>query len=297
MKTTTDKATKNKWLKYLLLGIPGLIIFALFGYLFWLPLVIYMFIRLIRKKKPSTGAILATAISFIYFVVLVNSGDSNPPDRNHMIAENTSSEIHSSSEELSSSIQTSEEAEESCSAVISSEEVEESCSVETSAKTESETEDTQALPTTDEALTSQPPATQAPATAAPTTQVPPTAAPTQAPTQPPTTAPTQAPTQAPTIAPTQPAATTLTILSYPEIVHRNEMATVKIQGAPNTNYSITVYYKSGPSEAAGLETKISDANGYVSWTWKVGGRTSAGTFQIVVSGGGETKSVHFTVVV
>lgn len=292
MKTTTDKATKNKWLKYLLLGIPGLIIFALFGYLFWIPLVIYMFIRLIRKKKPSTGAILATAISFIYFVVLVNSGDSNPPDRNHMIAENTSSEIHSSSEELSSSIQTSEEAEESCSAVISSEEFEESCSVETSAETESETEDTQVLPTTDEALTSQPPATAAPAT-----QVPPTAAPTQAPTQPPTTAPTQAPTQAPTIAPTQPAAATLTILSYPEIVHRNEMATVKIQGAPNTNYSITVYYKSGPSEAAGLETKISDANGYVSWTWKVGGRTSAGTFRIVVSGGGETKSVNFTVVV
>lgn len=274
MKTTTDKATKNKWLKYLLLGIPGLIIFALFGSLFWLPLIIYMFIRLIRKKKPSIGVVLVTAISFIYFTVLVNSGDSNPPDRNQMIAENTSSEIHSSSEELSSSIQTSEETEESCSAATSSEELEESCSAETPEETESETEDTQPPQTTDESAATVP-APQPPATAAPT----------------------QAPTAAPTQAPTQPAAATLTILSYPEIVHRNEMATVKIQGAPNTSYSITVYYKSGPSEAAGLETKISDANGYVSWTWKVGGRTSAGTFQIVVSGGGETRSVHFTVVV
>ena len=85
-------------------------------------------------------------------------------------------------------------------------------------------------------------------------------------------------------------------ISYPETVSRNELATVEFQGKPNTEYTITVYYKSGASTAEGLEPKISDASGYVSWTWKVGGRTSPGTFRIVVAGGGESKTVYFTVV-
>ena len=96
---------------------------------------------------------------------------------------------------------------------------------------------------------------------------------------------------------TEPSQDTLVILSWPPEVHRNHTYTVTAKGKPNTEYSIVVNYKSGPASAAGLETKYSDADGYVSWTWKVGGRTSAGTFQIVVSGGGETQSVTFTVVV
>lgn len=90
--------------------------------------------------------------------------------------------------------------------------------------------------------------------------------------------------------------TEIKFLSYPETISRNEIGTVEIQGKPNTEYKITVYYKSGASTADGLEAKISDDDGYVSWTWKVGGRTSAGTFKIVVSGGGDSKTVNFTVV-
>ena len=90
--------------------------------------------------------------------------------------------------------------------------------------------------------------------------------------------------------------TEVKFISYPETVARNEIATVEFQGKPNTEYVITVYYKSGASTADGLEPKISDDNGYVSWTWKVGGRTSPGTFKIVISGGGESKTVYFTVV-
>ncbi len=87
----------------------------------------------------------------------------------------------------------------------------------------------------------------------------------------------------------------LQIISYPKTVRRNEIGTVVIQGKPNTVYSISVYYKSGISKAEGLESKTSDANGKVSWSWKVGSKTSEGTFKIVVSGGGESKTVNFTV--
>ncbi len=87
----------------------------------------------------------------------------------------------------------------------------------------------------------------------------------------------------------------LTVISWPKTISRNETGTVEIQGKPNTTYTIQVYYKSGASTADGLEAKTSDNNGYVFWTWKVGGRTSAGTFRIVISGGGESKTVYFTV--
>jgi hypothetical protein len=48
--------------------------------------------------------------------------------------------------------------------------------------------------------------------------------------------------------------------------------------------SITVYYKSGPSHAAGLYSKRPVA-GRVSWTWKVGTRTTPGRWPIRVSCG------------
>ena len=81
------------------------------------------------------------------------------------------------------------------------------------------------------------------------------------------------------------------------VFHRNEEATVSIVGKPYTKYSITVYYKSGPSTAEGLEDKISDANGNVSWTWQIGGRTSPGTYRLVITGGGESIEREFTIVV
>jgi hypothetical protein len=48
--------------------------------------------------------------------------------------------------------------------------------------------------------------------------------------------------------------------------------------------SITVYYKSGPSEARGLYPKR-PVHGRVSWTWLVGTRTTPGRWPIFVSCG------------
>lgn len=75
----------------------------------------------------------------------------------------------------------------------------------------------------------------------------------------------------------------------------NAKATVRIKGKPDTEYKISVFYSSAASTAKGLEAKISDSDGMVSWTWKVGARTKEGDFKIVISGGGETFTTYFRV--
>lgn len=86
------------------------------------------------------------------------------------------------------------------------------------------------------------------------------------------------------------------VVSYSNSVQRNATASVKIKGKPNTRYSITVIYSSGPSEAAGLYPKISDSNGYVTWNWRIGGRTSFGTYPIIIEGESDSKTIYFSVV-
>lgn len=54
--------------------------------------------------------------------------------------------------------------------------------------------------------------------------------------------------------------------------------------SPARTCSITVYYPSGASHAAGLYPKR-PVSGRVSWTWKVGSRTTPGRHRIVVSCG------------
>lgn len=75
----------------------------------------------------------------------------------------------------------------------------------------------------------------------------------------------------------------------------NNDATLEILGKPNTKYRISVYYKTKPSHAKGLVEKESDANGYVSWTWRVGASVQPGSYQIQVVGGGETFVTYLNV--
>jgi hypothetical protein len=68
-------------------------------------------------------------------------------------------------------------------------------------------------------------------------------------------------------------------------VSAGRYATLVARVAPSrVTCSITVYYKSGPSHAAGLYSKRPIA-GRVSWTWKVGTRTTPGRWPIRVSCG------------
>ena len=85
-------------------------------------------------------------------------------------------------------------------------------------------------------------------------------------------------------------------MDYSETVRRGARAFIEIQGAPNTEYTCDVEYKSGPSTADGLGTRTSNGEGIVRWSWKVGSRTSLDyTPTIYISGGGDSISVDFEV--
>ena len=74
------------------------------------------------------------------------------------------------------------------------------------------------------------------------------------------------------------------LISVTSPISAGSYATLKASVSPSRKCSITVYYKSGPSEAQGLYAKR-PTNGRVSWTWKVGTRTTPGRWSIVVSCG------------
>ena len=91
----------------------------------------------------------------------------------------------------------------------------------------------------------------------------------------------------------------LEIVSVTSPISPGAYATLKARAPPGAQCSSTVYYKSGPSTAQGLYAKQADMNGGVSWTWKVGTRTTPGSWRIVITAtyGGKTVSqkTYFTV--
>lgn len=76
---------------------------------------------------------------------------------------------------------------------------------------------------------------------------------------------------------------TLEILSVTSPVNPGGYATLQARTISGANCTITVWYKSGPSKATGLEPKLADAQGIVTWTWKVGTKTTPGTWRILVT--------------
>ncbi len=72
------------------------------------------------------------------------------------------------------------------------------------------------------------------------------------------------------------------IISVSLNVSPGDVATVKAHGRPNTKYSIEVIYSSGPSNAKGLEDKVSDEKGYVEWSWTVSSNVTPGIYKIYV---------------
>ena len=95
--------------------------------------------------------------------------------------------------------------------------------------------------------------------------------------------------------PTNNTSTRLRVESLTSPVSPNEYATLVVIGKPGKSYSIVVNYKSGPSTAAGLEPKVAGSDGRVSWTWKIGARTTAGSWTINVTGDGQSISTKITV--
>jgi hypothetical protein len=71
-------------------------------------------------------------------------------------------------------------------------------------------------------------------------------------------------------------------VSLPSPVSHGAYATLTVAVSPAATCSITVLYKSGPSSAADLYPKRGSR---ISWTWRVGTRTTPGRWPIVVSCG------------
>jgi hypothetical protein len=74
----------------------------------------------------------------------------------------------------------------------------------------------------------------------------------------------------------------LVITSVTSPVKQGAVASLSALTNPGASCSITVYLKSGPSTARGLEPKDADSSGNVSWSWKVGSSTTPGTWRIVL---------------
>jgi hypothetical protein len=66
-------------------------------------------------------------------------------------------------------------------------------------------------------------------------------------------------------------------------VARNARASVTIKTTKGAECGIDVQYKSGSSTAAGLEPKIANSKGAITWKWLVGSNTSKGRVPIVIT--------------
>jgi hypothetical protein len=66
-------------------------------------------------------------------------------------------------------------------------------------------------------------------------------------------------------------------------VARNAKASVTIKTTKGAECGIDVQYKSGSSTADGLQPKIANSKGAVTWKWLVGRNTSKGRVPIVVT--------------
>lgn len=89
--------------------------------------------------------------------------------------------------------------------------------------------------------------------------------------------------------------TTISVLNLSSPISAGGNASLTIKSAPGANCTITVYYKSGPSEAAGLGPQTANQNGEATWRWKVGSRTTAGVWSISVSCSSGEKSSSISI--
>jgi len=89
---------------------------------------------------------------------------------------------------------------------------------------------------------------------------------------------------------------TILYVSYTLVVRRNEDVIVRFDGRPGDVYNLRVRYASGYGTAEGLGESTVNEHGFVSWRWRVGGRTAFGDFPITITGRGETIQLLLSIV-
>ena len=91
------------------------------------------------------------------------------------------------------------------------------------------------------------------------------------------------------------AAKSVTITTAPGTVRRGATAYVAVNAWSKATCSISVYYKSGRSTAQGLYTKTAPTSGKLSWSWKVGTRTTPGSWPVTITCGGVSAKTYVKV--
>ncbi|GMK39349.1 hypothetical protein PCCS19_24030 [Paenibacillus sp. CCS19] len=76
----------------------------------------------------------------------------------------------------------------------------------------------------------------------------------------------------------------------PDPVHPGRKATVIVRTNPSTELKLSIRYKSGYSQAKNVGAAVSDANGYLQWTWLVSGNTTPGVWRLDVTAADGTSA-------
>ena len=79
-----------------------------------------------------------------------------------------------------------------------------------------------------------------------------------------------------------PSATPITLVSLTSPISPKDEATLTIQVASGAVCDPGVIYKTGESEAQGLEPQTAGSDGKLSWTWRCGTTTTPGTYTVYV---------------
>ena len=88
----------------------------------------------------------------------------------------------------------------------------------------------------------------------------------------------------------------LELISLNTSIKAGDPVNITVKGSPTTLYDISVIYSSGPSSSKDLYAKESDADGNVSWSFKVGNNTKPGNYEIIISSESQKATYQFTVV-
>lgn len=90
------------------------------------------------------------------------------------------------------------------------------------------------------------------------------------------------------------ASSEITMLYLTDPIKPGKNVTVQIMGKPNTLYAISVSYEHN-DDIQGMQSSMSNAQGLIQWTWRVGSGVDSGSYTIKVSGGGTYSVFPFFV--
>ncbi len=85
------------------------------------------------------------------------------------------------------------------------------------------------------------------------------------------------------------------LVEAPSSVKAGDAAAVSIIGQPGVSYDIAVSFGGSTGGVSGMERKQADAEGRVTWQWRVPALSGKGTYTLLITGGGQEIKSNFTV--